>query len=79
LEKPCNTKHQQRNLKPVLRRSVETTAQTGHLTISVGHRAGSDGIKVSNADKATLRCACTNVFFQSKSRIPSQISLACQR
>ena len=28
-EKPCNTKHQQRNLKPVLQRPVEAAAQTG--------------------------------------------------
>ena len=30
-ERPCNTKHQQRNLKQVLRRSVETTAHSGSL------------------------------------------------
>src|SRR6056297_425990 len=31
LEKPCNTKPRQRNLKPVLQRSIETTAGSGHL------------------------------------------------
>ncbi|MCK0104649.1 hypothetical protein, partial [Pseudohalocynthiibacter sp. F2068] len=31
LERPCNTKRQQRNLKHVLRRSVETTPHSGHL------------------------------------------------
>ena len=29
-------------------------AQTGHPMVSVGHRAGSDGIKVGLADKADL-------------------------
>ena len=29
-ERPCNIKHQQRNLKPVLRRPVENQTRTGH-------------------------------------------------
>ena len=43
-EKPCNTKPQWRNLKPVLRRPIETKPGSGHCTVA---RTGQNGVGIN--------------------------------